>query len=135
MIYSKIIYFVHLLLHSQYKILITLLVYLIFYITIKNTNLAYCMTEGTDFPTVAEAKNEVSHEVLALKKEITDYSSRQIELLEEIKKQDKISEELDTKLSDLEEKIDILQDYLDDAHWWKNNDGFDILLPPWEERY
>lgn len=49
-------YQIHLLLTSKHKILITFLVYLIFYITLKNTHLALCMTEGNDLPSIAEAK-------------------------------------------------------------------------------
>src|SRR3546814_16234915 len=56
------------------------------------------MTEGNEIPEIAEAKDQPSHQVQALKKEIVDFAGTQIQLLEEI-------ERLQTLIDDRDDTI------------------------------
>src|SRR3546814_7075989 len=79
-------YKIHLLLNNKYKIFINIFIYTIVYLLITNNQIAYCMTEGNEIPEIAEAKDQPSHQVQALKKEIVDFAGTQIQLLEEIER-------------------------------------------------
>lgn len=103
MLYIKINYFIHLLLNSKYRMLINLFIILMIYSLLYGNKFIYCMNENPDsveVPPVAEAKESPrpSHQVLALKKEITDFAATQIPLLEQIAEQKKTIEALEDKL-------------------------------------
>lgn len=60
-------YYSHILLNNKYRLLFTIIIYILIYISIKNTHTAYCMMENFDVPEIAEAKTEtppVSYETL-----------------------------------------------------------------------
>lgn len=91
-------YKIHQLLTSKHRILITFIIYLIFYITIKNTHLVYCMTEGNEMPSIAETKTKVEANINS-KKEIDKELNCVISSMSE-----KIAEQCD-KIRFLERKI------------------------------
>lgn len=111
-------YNTHLLLTSKHKILITLVIYFIFYITLKSTHLAYCMTDSGELPVLSE-ETKLSHQVLALKQEIMTYAGSQIELLERIEKQEQEIAELKNCLRAME-----AEKKLPDAYWRYRQDEF-----------
>lgn len=78
-------YYSHLILHCKHRILIHLFIIFTIYAMAYSTNYAFCMTENSDIPQIAEAKDIIrpSHQVLALKKEITDFAGNYITMLEE----------------------------------------------------
>jgi len=54
---NKLQYLFHLLLYSKYRIIINFFMYSIIYLIISDMQIANCMTEGNDFPEIAEAKD------------------------------------------------------------------------------
>lgn len=52
----KLNYYIHSILNSQYRLLFTLIIYILIYMSLKSTHTVYCMTEGSDIPVTAEAQ-------------------------------------------------------------------------------
>lgn len=86
-------YILHLLLQSKYRVIINFALYITFYLFIINNQVTYCMTEGSEIPEIAEAKEQPSHQVRALKKEIIDFVGTRLPLIEQIRiQEEKIAE-------------------------------------------
>lgn len=120
-------YKIHLLISNKYYSIYKILFLLLIYLTIYNKDIVLCMNENTNIvetPPVAEAKESVrpSHQVIALKKEITDYAGSQVELLEKIERRD-------IKIHKLKEKIERLERQV---LMWQNEVG--ELRLQYEER-
>lgn len=109
----KNIYFLsHLIHQSKYKIFINFLIYVIIYTLISNSQLAYCMTEGTEISEIAEAKEVPSHQVRALKKEITDFAGSYAHLQEYINEQTQEIKNLKEALNKAEAKIQLHENFI-----------------------
>lgn len=83
----KLNYIAHILLSSKYRLIITLSIYTLIYILLKNNHAVYCMTENDLVPTIAETKSirpklQPSHQVIALREEIKEFAGSQATLIE-----------------------------------------------------
>jgi len=99
---NQIKYQIHLILQSNYKLLINLVIFSILYLSIYGQQqIVFCMTEG-EVPIIAEAKSIASHQVQALKREIIEYANLQAPLLEQIEAQNKEIAKLYKQITKLE---------------------------------
>src|SRR5687768_17006969 len=100
-------YIFHLALQSKHKIIVNTIIYFIFYLFTNNIKIASCMMEGEDFSEITATISQPSHQVFALKKEITDFAGTQATLLEQLKVQQEEIASLKKALSDAHRRISL----------------------------
>ena len=102
MLYFKINYIFHILLHSKYKTLLSLILYLLLYYLIINNSFTYCMTN--DFEGITN--NNDNPQLSDLKREIKSYAGSQVYLLERIDEQTRLIEEQKQTINELSIEIE-----------------------------
>lgn len=102
MLYLQINYIFHLILNSKYKLIYYFLLYLVFYILIKNNSFADCMTNEFDELNINQQNQELSD----IKKEIKGFAGSQAYLLDRIDEQSRIITEQKETIHDLTVKIE-----------------------------
>lgn len=98
---ANIQYQIHKILNSEYKLLIAIFIYFIIYFSVNTSKIVYCMTENTDIPEIAEAKESIklSQQGIALRQNILDYADSQIQLLETVDQQTTIIDQQTTRIT------------------------------------
>lgn len=89
---NTIQYQIHLLLINKYRLFIHLSIIFTIYSLFYSNNIIYCMNDNPDIgslPITAESKipHRSSHQILALKREISSYANSQAHLLERVDEQ------------------------------------------------
>lgn len=107
----KLNYFIHLLLNSNYRLLIHISVLVLIYFCIYDTKIGCCMNNNINVietPIIAEAKdviNRPSQQLLAIKREIVTYAGGHAHFIERLDEQTRIIEEQKSVISEMQNEI------------------------------
>ena len=99
-------YKTHLILQSNYKIIIIMLIYTLIYLSFYENNIIYCMVEETEGTIQTEPVLVLSQQSQAIVNEIKDYIGPQIDQIDFITKQNQIIAKQSKKILNLQLEID-----------------------------
>lgn len=107
----KLNYYIHLLLVSNYRLLIHIAILVLVYFCIYDNKIGYCMNDNIntiETPIIAEAKdviNRPSQQLLAIKREILTYAGGQAHFIERLDEQARIIEEQKSTITEMQNEI------------------------------